>query len=135
MQGTKHIRILLLVGFVFANMGVVEAQTKASEKVEGESYRSSQPAQRIASGEENSQTEVRPQTTTVHRDYALTPSEQASPNEKPQRIGAEEKNKSTQINSGKKPGMKHYTVTGAPSSVMSTESPKRIDEKQLEENR
>ena len=129
MDGTKHIRILLLAGLVLANVGLVVAQTEVSQNVEGATQRSTQSVQRIVSEEEITQTKVTQPSTTVHRAATVASSEKTNLNKKPQRVGSEEKDNSTQINLKKKPTMKHHDVTMVPSPVMSTESPKRIDEK------
>jgi len=65
MEGIKHIRILVLTGFVFANLGLVKAQTEVSENAESRLQPAAQPIQRITSGEEVNQADAAQQTTTV----------------------------------------------------------------------
>ena len=126
MEGTKHIRILVSAGFVFANLGLAEAQTEVSEKAESRLHPAAQPIQRITSGEEVNQDDAAQQTTTVHSEVTLSSSKKPAQNQKTQRIGSEEKNDGTQISGENKPAMRHHEATKASTKVMSTEPPKRV---------
>ena len=126
MEGIKHIRILVLTGFVFANLELVKAQTEVSEKAESRLQPATQPIQRITSGEEVNQADAAQQTTTVHSAVTLSSSKKPAQNQKTERIGSEEKNDSTQISGENKPAMRRHAITKASTKVRSTEAPRRV---------
>ena len=132
MEGTKHIRILVSAGFVFANLGLAEAQIEVSEKTESRLQPAAQPIQRINSGEEVNQDDAAQQTTTVHSAVTLSSSKKPAQNQKTQRIGSEEKDDATQISGENKPAMRHHAITKTSTKVMSTESPKRVIKQTIE---